>query len=94
MDQFLLRLPKCATKRKRILPLVDTHTLSDVAKASRIITNTQMYLDFGQTSFGATQTCPKCSLVYVISESEDVKVHGHFCDQVYLSSLLSYSMLT
>jgi hypothetical protein len=43
---------------------------------------TQMYLDFGQKSFGTTKTCDNCGLFYVIDDEDDIARHKRFCKTV------------
>ena len=42
----------------------------------------QLYLHFGQKSFGATEHCKKCNLLLVKSNLEDVKRHEKHCKLV------------
>jgi len=47
-----------------------------------VSTTVQMYLDYGQNSFGKTIQCHKCGLFYVLSDKEDDKQHNKFCKEV------------
>lgn len=78
MDGFLLRLPKASAKKKRLISDAVDVPLADAVKAPR----TQMYLDFGQKSFGATTICERCGLLYVINDAEDISRHKIYCRTV------------
>lgn len=42
----------------------------------------QHFLDIGQKNFGVPITCPKCQLLYVADDNEDIKRHRKYCEQV------------
>lgn len=79
MDRFVLSLPRGNAKRK-ISP--SRSGMSQPKKQSTMsMGGTQMFLDLGQKSFGATKQCQKCSMFYIVGDFDDEKRHKSFCDQ-------------
>jgi len=92
MDKYLLILPRNNRKRK-VHELENQQKVGDntIVPHKNVITTVkpvQMYLDYGQKSFGRTIQCNKCGLFYVISDKEDEKQHNKFCKQEMLSSVM------
>lgn len=53
----------------------------------------QMYLDFGQKSLNETIQCPRCNLLYMKHDLEDLKQHEKFCEKVELPPQLAASVI-
>lgn len=49
----------------------------------------QMYLDFGQKSLNETIQCPRCNLLYMKHDLEDLKQHERYCERVDLPPQLA-----
>jgi hypothetical protein len=74
-----------------VSPVFKRHKTSHNAKVAlyptinlskNITKKVQLYLDFGQKSFGETVCCPECEMVYVKSDLEDSQRHQNYCKQV------------
>lgn len=94
MDKFITRLPLGPTSKKSVLSCQSSSSNSSSGKRSLDFNNTsvekvskkgkapkltQMYLDLGQKSFGATKQCSICDMFYVIGDVDDEKRHKSFC---------------
>jgi hypothetical protein len=92
MDKFIVSIPKSTNKRTR------TATSSPKGKDSTVkkqncgssTKKCQMFLDFGQKSFGSSKTCPKCGFFYLIGDAEDERRHEVFCKSVRVYITLSF----
>jgi hypothetical protein len=96
MDSFIVRLPKPSSvisAKKRTLK--ESKSSGDGgapgAKMKTAKTQTQMYLDLGQKSFGATHRCLVCDMVYIKNDLSDEKSHDMFCSKVRLMYRLKLS---
>jgi hypothetical protein len=49
----------------------------------------QMYLDFGQKSLNETVQCPRCQLLFMKHDLEDLKQHERFCQKTNAPPQLS-----
>ncbi len=82
MDKFVVSIPKGIKKRKVEETDHPPPTSNKVSRKTISSNGVQMYLDFGQKSFGKSIQCAKCGLLYVVSDKEDDKEHSKFCRQV------------
>ena len=74
MQKFLIRLPKALNQSNK-KQKVETKPKSGVS-------GTQMYIDLGQKSFGATHRCKICEMMFVVNDVEDERRHTRFCQNV------------
>lgn len=60
-----------------------TRLISDISIEKKYdkIKQTQMYLDFGQSSFGKRKKCEICGMVYVVGQKDDESSHDQFCKE-------------
>lgn len=84
MEQFLTRLPNGLGKRKNSTTSEANKKLLSSLEKKESSKGMQMFIDFGQKSFGKTKTCLKCNMLLVLSDPEDVKRHDKFCGEVEL----------
>jgi len=91
MDRFLCSLPK--QKRPRLesdeneggnTKLVENK--GDNNKGKKTV---QMYLDYGQRSFGVSKVCASCGMLYVIGDPVDEKRHTSYCNKVKIGPTLN-----
>ena len=77
MDKFLCALP---TKKRKVASVASSAPSSIMSKKrGDNEASSQMYLDFGQRSFGATKTCAQCDMHYLIGDVDDERRHSSFC---------------
>jgi hypothetical protein len=103
MDKFITSLPRngnsSSSKNKRKLVQEGVN----YALKSRKIVDTsclkQSFLDLGQKSFGATSSCSKCGMFYVIGDIDDENRHKKYCSKsneaptLSLQSMKSFHVL-
>jgi hypothetical protein len=44
----------------------------------------QMFIDLGQKSFGASKTCKYCGMVFVVGDTDDERQHITHCSKVLI----------
>eukprot|EP00957_Ditylum_brightwellii_P051010 3868273-Ditylum_brightwellii.AAC.1 len=69
-------------KRQRISDLPKTPPEKE--QGATVLAKTQLYLDFGQSSFGQQTICPMCNMLYVHGVEEDVLNHRKICESYNL----------
>ena len=74
MDKFIVSLPRGGPTLKR----KDRTESPGVAKPAR---QSQMYIDLGQKSFGASKHCGLCGMLYVVGDVDDEKRHSVYCSK-------------
>jgi N-acetyltransferase len=88
MDRFLCSLPK----QKRLRLDVDENesgNKSTEKKQDKGKKTVQMYLDYGQKSFGVSKTCSLCGMFYVIGDPTDEKRHTSYCQKIKIGPTLN-----
>jgi N-acetyltransferase len=92
MDGFIVKIPmKAPEKRPLNNKKIDFSKRNAIAKPRH--KKTQLYLDFGQISFGRSVICSKCGMVYLPSEEMDNQKHEKHCNdsiRVQCSKNLSF----
>ena len=91
MDKFVVSLPRNSSGRKVGKGRADSAspgTVTGVAvKAHRTFGKAsapapalkQTFLDLGQRSFGATSSCTRCGMLYVLGDIDDEQRHKAYC---------------
>ena len=74
MDKFIVSLPRGGPTLKR-KDRTESPTLAKPARQS------QMYIDLGQKSFGASKQCGLCGMLYVVGDVDDEKRHSAYCSK-------------
>lgn len=78
-DQSEIRTPPspilCSPQSKRIKVVTTSRRIQD---------SKQLYLDFGQSSFGKRTICPVCNMLYVNGMKEDEENHRKICSDYSL----------
>lgn len=87
MNKFVVSLPI-----NKKVKNVDSSSNSNQIKSNNH-NKKQMFLDYGQKSFGLTITCKKCEMLYVVGDNDDENKHKLFCKQVFCC-IPSFSLLT
>ena len=77
MDRFLTSLP---TRKKAIQNAAGS--IGKKRKSECLSDGEQMFLDFGQKTFGNNSACPKCGMVFVGGHPDDESRHAVFCKKV------------
>lgn len=77
MDKFIVSLPR--NMKRKVSPSRSAGPIKVGKRESS--GGTQMFLDMGQKTFGATKQCQKCSMFYIVGDFDDEKRHKSFCEQ-------------
>lgn len=110
MDKYITAIPKGNKKRKNDNKSSSTFNSNNINKK---VTNNnkdnskinnkdnnnglQMFLDYGQKSFGANKICDICEMLYIIGDLDDEKRHKSYCEKIKdgptLSSTNGYNII-
>lgn len=79
-----------ADKRQKLM----STTISSRQSNSQKSKQQQLYIDFGQRNFAATNICPICGMLYVHGVQSDIKQHEKMCDNYQHGVLWSCTTAT
>jgi hypothetical protein len=95
MNNFITSIPKGNKKRKN--DNKSSSTLNSISINKKVANNNsfntsnsnkdnnsglQMFLDYGQKSFGANKICNICEMLYVVGDLDDEKSHKSYCAKI------------
>jgi len=91
MDNFVVKFTANDINNKRKKSLLDTEEVKRNFKKfnSSNSKSTQMFIDYGQKSFGKSINCPVCGMLFVLSDDLDIKSHGKFCKSTQEGNILN-----
>ena len=79
MKSFVTAVP--SSRRTKITKVLYCSKEENTKKISK--STEQLFIDFGQKSFGATLHCSSCGMLFVIGDKADEKRHEAYCKSHY-----------
>lgn len=89
MDRFLCSLPKQKRSRVQSDENECVNIKSCEKKPDKGKKTVQMYLDYGQRSFGVSKICSSCRMLYVVGDPIDEKRHTSYCNKIKIGPTLN-----
>mmetsp|Transcript_30017 Transcript_30017/g.42852 ORF Transcript_30017/g.42852 Transcript_30017/m.42852 type:complete len:322 (-) Transcript_30017:20-985(-) len=94
MDRFVVKFTANENNNnKKKKTLLDNDEIERIIKKPKNFTSnsklTQMFIDYGQKSFGKSISCPICGMIFVINDDQDIKSHGAFCKSTQEGNILN-----
>ena len=87
MEKFIVsRVPRTASSKKRKIDCAENGEKNAPATNKKpplhLPKRHQMFLDYGQKSFGKHVECPLCGMLYVVGDIVDESSHRANCSKV------------